>query len=1415
MRRQSPEAETSRQVVQRLEEALAKEERSRRAAVTVSETLMMRNEVLEGLVNKLAAELEDAESKASRDSEAKAEALEALVGSLMSELEQQEQRRSRERRRRSTEGSEAVVPLASVKAAQDALVEGSTALVAAHEHTLRTVELRLAAMSEQLERCAGALPISTSLEEDRILLPPSPAPVARELINDEEWAEPMHGGLALDSLPLHMPSEARVAGGVTGGAYGIHGRRPAVSTPAWSAHPNTLQEAWWQELGEEERLEGRFERAETAAAVPTSVARDAHAHAPRPPSPHGSVGAAAAAVGVAERAASYAALVARAIRVLDEGRVVLAGWEGDRTLEISTEIFESGGAFSTEAAYQSQSLPSWSLKQTLETALMLPSARGGGGAPGHAPGTPKQLHRSSAIAHHRAALAGSLHASIAKHPIFAALSPGLRREVARACMREVRVRSGTVVAAQGAECDAFAVISSGVFDGYIAEAGPTPVRHYERGDSFGELGLVCSCTHSITVRCREAGSLWVLRRAPFHFALLSTCQRRADSACRALRRVGVLDALSDTQIALLTTALQEVDLPPAAALLRRGEAWDALYIVCAGTLEDRSAPSRKVRVKGFGGGASSEAKVEKKLVRAGEALGEEALRDAMGALREHGANADREDVASSVLQRRRSVQLDGGTEAAGTAGAAGAAGGASGLRVAIPEGVPPALAAVGRHDASNPPSPGGRESPQPSTLREGFLREAPLPAGAGADRERPVGSGGVGGMDGAQMRVVRVVEGGGGARAEGSGCGGGGGSGGGGSGGGPFSTPSGVGGHGGVAVCAGDHGCSLLRLPVAALFKALSGTAPPASDLACRGTAILAKLAEAEPALGAAFTSVAQRAQLLSVLEVLRPTPGTELQRKGDVSEGLLLLESGSIDRGTSRLGRHGRATNAGKVIRMGNGVSVVVAQAQPGTHGGAPAEDRAAAGAEGSGLLGFLGGLLGRSGSADAAADAAADGTAAASSSAAADDAFTSPAEAGAALGSLGDLPAQLALYAHIGVTAYRLPRRAAHVILAPTHEVIKGVLTPRAAPYHLRRPPPPPPPLGALEVSALLGDGAASKVLLVRKRRPSLPPLGAADGPPTRLSADAAGGGRGSLGAQLGAASPARRERQEHALKVLAGGAHRAAKRAKGDVNDDDDDGALSSTLAQQAIRERHALAACTHQFVPRLDGALDGYILMEAVRGCELFYLLREVHRFEPPTACFYVAMVVSALTHLHGHAIVYRDLKPENLVLDGEGYLRLVDYGHSRPLPSLAERAWTMGGTPEYMAPEVLRGVGHGREVDSWAVGVLLFELLAGYPAFCADEPIKVFSLVLNASPSVPRSFPAAAKDLISQLLRPQPHSRLGAMRGGIVDVGCHAFFDGIDWLALLSRKVEAPLIPVVAEVSATPAELEKLQAQLPS
>ena len=962
--------------------ALRAEREARRAAEAKADELSQQNKVLAGIIDQLQGELEEksveqsVENSGSNDLVLRNEALEGLVNSLMVELEELETRRRRERRHQ-TELSGAKVPLASVRAMQATLVEGATQLMAMHEHTLRTVELRLASMSEQLERCEVALPVSRRIRDDELAYPEPPSSAQKELsFNDEEWAAPTIGGISLDSLPLHMPSESRGAGVTSGGAYGIHGRRPALSTLAWSNGPHALRLPWWEELagddfaGEEENeLLSLDKRA--AAAVAAAVGGGAAAAAvPRPPS----------AAEQAERLASYTSLIARAIRMVDEsGGTSLAGWEGDFALEVSTELFDKGGALPSDVVRQS------SLGQAMADAFhMKPTAT---------PLSPPTAKSRKAAVANAAEVPGWLHASIAKHPLIATLSPGLRREVVRACMREVKVRPGTVVAAQGAVCDSFAVISSGTFDGYIAEAGPTPVRAYERGDAFGDLGLVCSCTHTVTVRCREAGSLWVLRRDPFQYALLATCQIRADSACRVLRRVGALEALSDTQLGLLATALQEVDLPPGASLLRKGEAWDALYIVVTGTLEDRHQIHRpKVRVQGFGSSDGAKAQplaAPRRLIRAGEALGEEALRDAMLEMR---SPTDKDDWTSSA-KRRRSFDL-----------CAGGGGGGGGAEL----------------------DSGSGESSYSSN-------------GAAARGE-------VSGVAGAMpLRTPSIDLPGGGLRSSG-----------------PLTDGS------GASVTAGEHGCSLLRLPVAALVEALSATSPSTIDVQSRGSFILRKLAEHEPALGAAFTSVAQRAQLLTVLEVIRPPPGATLQIKGEISEGLLYLDAGEIDRGFSRRGAMG--DDLRKVIRTGNGVSFLVSAGA--THDGEPSEAAA-----------------------------------------------TGPVATGAVLGSLGSEPAPVSLYAHVGVTAYRLPRRAALVILSSTHELRKGVLTPRIVPYHLRRPMPGPPPFSSLEVAALLGEGGASKVLLVRKCLPT---------------SDASSTGAETPNAQHGAEAR-KLQRQEYALKVF----------------------------------------------------------------------------------------------------------------------------------------------------------------------------------------------------------------------------------------------------------------------------------------
>nr|AFD36235.1 protein kinase C6 [Acanthamoeba castellanii] len=198
----------------------------------------------------------------------------------------------------------------------------------------------------------------------------------------------------------------------------------------------------------------------------------------------------------------------------------------------------------------------------------------------------------------------------------------------------------------------------------------------------------------------------------------------------------------------------------------------------------------------------------------------------------------------------------------------------------------------------------------------------------------------------------------------------------------------------------------------------------------------------------------------------------------------------------------------------------------------------------------------------------------------------------------------------------------------------------------------------------------------------------------------------------------------------------------------------------------------------------------MLMDYVIGGELFSYLRRAGRFANDTARMYAAMVVMALEHLHAKNILYRDLKPENLLIDKHGYLKICDFGFAK---HVEDRTWTLCGTPEYLAPEIIQSKGHGKAVDWWALGVLLFEMLAGYPPFFDDNPFGVYEKILAGRIHFPSHFDPDAKDLVRKLLAADRTQRLGNLKGGAEDVKNHPYFQSIDWQQLLEAKMRAPIV----------------------
>ncbi|KAK9711003.1 cytochrome c oxidase subunit 1 [Basidiobolus ranarum] len=201
---------------------------------------------------------------------------------------------------------------------------------------------------------------------------------------------------------------------------------------------------------------------------------------------------------------------------------------------------------------------------------------------------------------------------------------------------------------------------------------------------------------------------------------------------------------------------------------------------------------------------------------------------------------------------------------------------------------------------------------------------------------------------------------------------------------------------------------------------------------------------------------------------------------------------------------------------------------------------------------------------------------------------------------------------------------------------------------------------------------------------------------------------------------------------------------------------------------------------------------YMLLEYVIGGELFSHLRRAGRFTGDMTRFYAAEIILAIEYLHSKDIIYRDLKPENLLLDEHGHIKITDFGFAK---IVEDRTWTLCGTPEYLAPEIIQSKGHGKAVDWWALGILIFEMLAGYPPFFDDNPFGIYEKILDGRIMFPSHIDPVARDLIKKLLASDRTKRLGNLKGGSEDVKNHKWFRGINWQTVQDRKVPAPIVPL--------------------
>ncbi|KAJ3318088.1 camp-dependent protein kinase catalytic subunit [Blyttiomyces sp. JEL0837] len=236
------------------------------------------------------------------------------------------------------------------------------------------------------------------------------------------------------------------------------------------------------------------------------------------------------------------------------------------------------------------------------------------------------------------------------------------------------------------------------------------------------------------------------------------------------------------------------------------------------------------------------------------------------------------------------------------------------------------------------------------------------------------------------------------------------------------------------------------------------------------------------------------------------------------------------------------------------------------------------------------------------------------------------------------------------------------------------------------------------------------------------------------------------------------------------------------------------VEHTLDEKRILERLS-GGC--RFLMHLLGTfMDSnhlYLVMEYIQGGELFSLLRRKERFDDDVAKFYAAEVVLAFEYLHGHGVVYRDLKPENLLIDSTGHIKIIDFGFAKEVDT---ETWTLCGTPDYLAPEIIQSRGYGKAVDWWALGILIYEMIAGHPPFFDDDPFKLYEKILACRLAFPPFMDPLARDLIRRLLTPDLTKRFGNLKGGARDIKGHPWFEGVDWEALKEGAVGAPFIPPI-------------------
>lgn len=237
------------------------------------------------------------------------------------------------------------------------------------------------------------------------------------------------------------------------------------------------------------------------------------------------------------------------------------------------------------------------------------------------------------------------------------------------------------------------------------------------------------------------------------------------------------------------------------------------------------------------------------------------------------------------------------------------------------------------------------------------------------------------------------------------------------------------------------------------------------------------------------------------------------------------------------------------------------------------------------------------------------------------------------------------------------------------------------------------------------------------------------------------------------------------------------------------------VQKKLVKQLYREKQVLESINFPFLLNMGFSCKDnlyiYFITSFESGGELFRLIRKSKGLSEEISQFFAAQVTLALEYLHNCYIVHRDVKPENIFINESGYIKLGDFGFAKVVKN---RTWSTCGTPEYLAPEIITSKGYSFSVDWWSFGVLVFEMVCGYPPFYHSDRSKLYELITIGNFKVPNEMSSRCKALLKRILQVDPNKRLGSMKTGAYDIKSHPWFENTYWDRILQQKLDPPYKP---------------------